>query len=151
MKAKSQNTNATSDNNIHRSIMRKVIFMVSLAGVALLLGCGQQALMDAHNKMVALERHFVNTVQQAGNLESQERMVDACNAFHNGLKNVDISGCPDDYKKVYNDLIDVVGKISVAASALPDSLAEWGQLNQQRLTITKQLNQLGADHGLEMQ
>ena len=131
--------------------MHKVLLMVSLAGVVLLLGCGQQALMDAHNKMVALEGNFVNTVQQGANLESPERMVDACNAFHNGLKNVDISGCPDDYKKAYNDLIDVVGKISVAASALPDNMAEWEQLNQERLTITKQLNQLGADHGLEMQ
>lgn len=149
MKTKPQNTNTTSGNYIQGSIVHKVILMVALAGVALLLGCGQQALMDAHNEMVALERDYVNAVEQAGKMESDEGVQKACRDFHKGLQNVDVSGCPDDYKKAFNDLTDVAGKISSAAVA--DDLEEFTRLNQQRLTITKQLNQLGADHGLEMQ
>ena len=114
---------------------------------------GEKALIEAHNKIVQLERDYVDALQTADDGRSDAAAwriaKDSSNDFLVGIKAVDLSDCPDDYKMKVTDLINAVGNVQRAAEDEDmDAFLKW---NENRVTIAQELTRIGAKHGLEIQ
>jgi hypothetical protein len=114
---------------------------------------GEKALIEAHNKIFQLEQDYVNALQMADDGRSDAaawRLAkDSSNDFLVGIKAVDLSDCPDDYKMKVTDLINAVGNVQRAAEDEDmDALSKW---TVNRVTIAQELTRIGEKHGLEIQ
>jgi len=113
---------------------------------------GEKALIEAHNEMARLERDYANAVDRTDGASSEAEGIrqvrDALDLFHVSLMKVDVSGCPDDYKKTFTDLINVVEDMKDALD--DDDFDKCVRLNQERLSIAQQLNGNMEKHGLEI-
>ena len=114
---------------------------------------GLNALIEAHNKIVALEGYYVDAMQTADDGRSDAAVwrlaKDSSNDLLVGIKAVDLSDCPDDYKMKVTDYINVVGNAKRAAEDEDmDAFLKW---NENRVTIGQELTRIGEKHGMEIQ
>jgi len=111
------------------------------------------ALIEAHNKFVQLERGYVDALQTADDGRSDAaawRLAkDSSNDLLVGIKAVDLSDCPDDYKMKVTDLINAVGNVQRAAEDEDmDAFLKW---NENRVTIAQELTRIAEKHGMKIQ
>lgn len=129
---------------------RTFLCALVFGAVFLMGGCGSQAVKGVHNKINTLESTFVSRFNQATKQQGLDVIIkqkaSACKQYHEGILKIDLSGCPDDYKKAVGELADAVGQLSEAWNG--GDVLKTKELDQKRMSATKNLNRVAEDHGL---
>ena len=129
-----------------------------IAVTALLAGCsGKQDAtntLEAHNKMVAAERDYMAAVKLAIANEHFQGICSVNKKYLQDVQNIDMSGCPDDYKQAMkgleNSLSEISGYLSGANNIENIDPTKFKALQDARLDATRNLNSVAEGHGVTM-
>ena len=127
-----------------------------VAVVALLAGCSgkQDAVVKSHNKMAAAEQQYVAAYMVALQNENFGGLHVATAGYLQGVQNIDMSGCPDDYiqamKGLENSLSQILGYLSGANNINNVDPTKFEALQDARLDATRNLNNVAESHGIEI-
>tara|TARA_Y100000588_G_scaffold306857_1_gene330723 strand:+ start:384 stop:782 length:399 start_codon:yes stop_codon:yes gene_type:complete len=117
---------------------------LSLAISALLIGCGKQnAIIDAHNEMARIEKDTINGINSIQDANSQAEYL---RQGINRMKKVDLTGCPEDYRDAFHELIDVWKNCKSALEA--GNIPAADQFLSQSPIKAAKLNRIAEKHGV---
>ncbi len=131
----------------------KHAYMV-IAVMALLTGCSgkQDAIIKAHNKMAAAEQNYSTEYTAAVENENFGGLHTATAGYLRSVQNIDMSGCPDDYKQAMkgleNSLSEISGYLSGANNIDNVDQNKFDNLQDARLDATRNLNKVAEGHGV---
>ena len=126
---------------------------IVIAVLVILAGCNgkQHSIVTAHNKMVAAEQHYFTEYKTAIENEHFEGCHAATTGYLNAVQNINMSGCPEDYKqamkRLENSLSEISGYFS-GANSFENIGDQFGSLQDPRLDATLNLNDVARGHGV---
>jgi len=114
-----------------------------------------EAIVEVHNTMAGMSRTYANSVSSIQNIEPDgedllgdifEIPATACAKFHAGLKSMDTSECPNDYREAFNKLINLVEKEKQALEN--EDLVGFMENVMERKKLGDELKSIAVKHGL---
>lgn len=120
-------------------------------------GCGgkQQAIVKAYNSMASAERTYSTLFKSALQAESFQGIKDATNSYLQNVRNIDMSGCPDDFKQAMKSLESSLNVINTYLGSINNidevDEARFVSLQNARLDATRNLNSVAESHGLTIE
>ena len=127
---------------------------IVIAVLVILAGCNgkQHSIVTAHNKMVAAEQHYFTEYTTAIENEHFEGCHAATTGYLNAVQNINMSGCPEDYKqamkRLENSLSEISGYFSGANNIKNVDHEKLNALQNARLDATMNLNDVARGHGV---
>ena len=129
---------------------------IVIAVMSLLAGCSgkQNAIIKAHNKMVAAEHAYLAAADVAVTNDNFQGLFFANKKYLHDIQNIDRSGCPDDYKQALkgleNSLSEISGYLSGANNIENIAPTKFDALHDARMDVTHNLNSVAERHGTEI-
>ena len=124
----------------------KNILLAILPLALLMVACGkQQAIINVHNQLVAIESTMVNSYNAANSAAGQASAVNTAVA---AIQRIDVSECPPDYQAGWREVLQTWKEWETALSAgdipLADKFASDSPMK------TQALNAIAKSHGVQI-